>query len=135
MEIPSENCPWWHPEHGVMCGALPVSWWGAFLDERPRLPTRWRTPSTGTGEVEPTGFEFECYVHLIRHERARLDGTELSMLADCLGFDPVPPDAVQAAADGNTLIGWCPGISWHWDDENRPAHMAVKFAARQGGGK
>ena len=124
--IPGATEPWWSNErHGVMVGGLEVAWWGIYCDEAPRLPERWQAGPDGPGEVEPTDFEIECFIHLAKHEAARVAGKEMLLLVECLGlFEPVP-DAAQTA-ENCTLVGWCPGINWHWPTENLPSAFAKK---------
>jgi hypothetical protein len=122
--VPAATEPWYSSQHGWMVGGLPVSWWGCAV-QPPELPERWQSGPDGSGQIEPTDFESECWVHLAKHEQARLGKSplcacELDLLSDCVGFaEPVPAEAVTAAADGHTLVGFCPGISWFWRDENR----------------
>ena len=117
VEIPTDNCPWVHPDGNVMVAALPVAWWGSLLDVPARLPAAW---TTGRPSPEPTDFEFECYIHLIEHEQARVKGRERQLLAECTGIFDAELDGVAAAvADGHSLIGWCPGVPWKWKTEQR----------------
>jgi hypothetical protein len=113
-----------------MVGGLPVSWWGCLRDDGVTLPERWQTNSDGRGSCEPTDFEVECFVHLARHEQARVDprsGSELDLLSECCGIDEgLPAGALEATEAGHTLVGFCPGISWFWPSENQSSAFAKK---------
>lgn len=126
--VPAATMPWWSStRHGFMVGGLEVAWWGCYCIEAPRLPERWQAGPDGPGEITPTDFELDCFVHLAKHEAARVAGEEMLLLVECLGlFEPVPAHAVQAAADGHTLVGFCPGVGWHWPTENLPTAFAKK---------
>jgi hypothetical protein len=116
-----------------MVAALRVQWWGAFRTERPRLPVRWRQAPSDREEITPTDLELEAYCHLVRHEQARVAGREYDMIHDCLGhldkIDETTAGQITAAGE-HTLIGFCPGISWHWPGEDVPKDMVRKLASR-----
>lgn len=111
---------------------MPVAEWAANCGQPARLPARWLGGADGRGTVEPTALEIECALHLVEHGlcRKRLLGrpSELVLVAECrLGLDEqgLPAEALAAAARGESLHLWCPGVSWHWRTEQREGPFAA----------
>jgi hypothetical protein len=103
---------------------MPVMEWGAALEVPPRLPSRWLGGADGPGVVEPTDLEQACALHLVWHGLARkalLGYSEVALLADCRAVEneAVPVEAERAAARGESLTRWCPGVHWFWPTEQR----------------
>ena len=98
---------------------MPVEWFGLAVEaERTRLPQRWTSLDSAGEDVEPSDLELAWVVHALEHEVARATGAELKLLVECWGIDlPVPAGAVHAAEQGQTLVPWCSGPSWHWHSE------------------
>lgn len=105
--------------------------WGTKCERPARLPDRWMHGADGRGTVEPSGLEYAAALHLAEHGlcRKRLLGrpSEVMLLAECRALfeSALPADALAAAARGESLHPWCPGVSWHWQTEHREGPWAA----------